>query len=452
MSRLAQLDKRHLWHPFTNPVSWTRDEPLIIERAEGNYLIDEQGRRYLDGVSSLWTNVHGHRCEDIDRALTEQLGKVAHSTLLGLSNPAAIELAAALAEVSPPGLERVFFSDSGSTAVEVALKLAFQYWQLSGKPQKTHFVALENAYHGDTLGSVSVGGIQLFHKIFQPLLFHTFHIPAPSRHYCSPQLNAKTDLAEASLLALQRVLREQHHKIAALIIEPRVQGAAGILLQPLSYLQRVAELCRQHEVLLVCDEVATGFGRTGELFASAAATLRPDLMAVAKGISGGYLPLAATLATEPVYQAFCRGEGHTFFHGHTYTGNPLACAAGLASLRRFQRQDLLTTVRLRADQLASALSEHVAPLPHVGEIRQCGLMVGVELCRDKAARQAFEPTVQVGARVCQAVRGQGVILRNLGDVVVLMPPLAVTSNELTLLCQATALAIRETTDHLSDSR
>lgn len=440
----ADLDRRHLWHPFTAMRPWTAEEPLMVASGDGNYLIDLAGRRYLDGVSSLWVNLHGHRCAPLDEAIRAQLQQVAHSTLLGLGNLPSAELAAALIAAAPPGLERVFYSDSGSTAVEVALKMAFQYWQHSGQPRRTRFVALDEAYHGDTIGAVSVGGIDLFHRLFHPLLFHTLRVPSPHPYrYAGGSLGPEA-CRDACLAALEALLADRAEEIAALIIEPRVQGAAGILVHPPGYLRGVADLCRRHQVLLICDEVATGFGRTGELFASQAEGVTPDLMTLAKGLSGGYLPLAATLTTAAIYEAFLDGPERTFFHGHSYTGNPLACAAGLASLRLFAERDLLAQVRARARRAEALLSEQLAPLPAVGDLRQCGLMLGVELVADRATRQPFPAERRLGAAVCRAARAHGVILRPLGDVVVIMPPLSITDGELETIVTALARSITET--------
>jgi adenosylmethionine---8-amino-7-oxononanoate aminotransferase len=428
MSSLAERDRRFVWHPFTQMQEWVRQEPLVIERGEGAWLIDTAGRRYLDGVASLWTNVHGHHRREIDDAIRAQLERVAHSTLLGLGNVPSIELAERLVGLAPAGLEHVFYSDSGSTAVEVALKMAFQHFQQRGRTEKRRFLALRDAYHGDTLGAVSVGGIDLFHQIFHPLLFQVERVPPDPA-------------------ALEQVLRERGPELAAFVVEPLIQGAAGMLLQPPGFLRRAAELCREHEVLLIADEVATGFGRTGTMFACEQAGVHPDLMCVAKGLTGGYLPLAATLATTAVFDAFLgtHAEQRTFFHGHTYTGNPLACAAALASLEIFARDRVLARLQPVIAHLAAALTTHVAPLAHVAEVRQLGLMVGIELQADPSAHTPYPATDPVGARVCQAVRAHGVILRPLGPVIVLMPPLCISTEEVDLLVRATAAAISEVT-------
>ena len=425
-ARLLALDRAHVWHPFTQMQQWPDDDPLIIEEACGNMLIDDQGRRYLDGVSSLWVTVHGHRKQEIDDAIRAQLDKVAHSTLLGLASVPSIELAEQLVRIAPAGLRRVFYSDSGSTSVEVALKMAYQYWAQKGRPGKRRFVALGEAYHGDTVGSVSLGGIDLFHQVFRGLIFDVERIPSPySYRWPGPG-----DCATGCLAAAEAVLSKKSDELAALVVEPLVQGAAGMLMQPPGYLKRLAELCRAHDVLLICDEVATGFGRTGKMFAVEHEDVRPDLMCIAKGLTGGYLPLAATLATDEVYSAFL-GEfasKRTFFHGHTYTGNPLACAAALASLALFEKERTLEKMKPTVAALTAELAG-IAELPHVGEVRQRGLMVGIELVQDRRTKAEYPYELRQGHRVCLAARRRGVLLRPLGAVVVLMPPLSLTVDE-----------------------
>ena len=415
---IAELDHRFLWHPFTQQRDWCSEDPLVIERAEGTDLIDADGRRYIDGVASLWCNVHGHRHPLIDAAIREQLDRVAHSTMLGLTHPAAAELAARLVEIAPPGLARVFYSESGATAVEIALKMAFQYWRQAGDERRTAFVTLEGAYHGDTLGAVSVGGIDLFHGAFGPLLFKTWRVPVGDER------------------KLDRVLDLHGHETAAVIVEPLVQGAAGIHVQPPGFLHRVRELTEQAGTLLICDEVATGFGRTGTMFACEQERVAPDILCLGKGLTGGYLPLAATLATEPVYDGFLGAaeEGRTFFHGHTFTGNPLACAAALASVEAFQHDS--TLVRLQPKiRLLGELLEDVAAMPEVAEVRGRGFMVGVDLGE-------HDPALRLGHRVVQEARRRGAIVRPLGDVIVLMPPLSISHADLRRLVEIVCDSIR----------
>jgi adenosylmethionine-8-amino-7-oxononanoate aminotransferase len=420
---LAADDHRYIWHPFTQQQGWVEEAPVIIESAEGTTLTDTEGRRYIDGVSSLWCNVHGHRHPKIDAAVQEQLGKVAHSTMLGITHRPAIELAKRLIDIAPPGLSRVFYSDSGSTATEIALKMAFQFWaQSRGEGAKrAKFVTLKNAYHGDTLGSVSAGGIDLFHETYRPLLFDTLKAePGDARD-------------------MERLLAENEGEVAAVMMEPLVQGAAGMLMHPPGYLGAVRRLCDRYGALLICDEVATGFGRTGTMFACEQENVAPDLMCVAKGITGGYVPLAATFATERIYEGFLgrHDEYRTFFHGHTYTGNPLACAAAIATLDVFAEERTLECLAHKIE-LLTRLLDPIAQLGCVGEVRQLGFMVGIEL-------EGFDPALRTGHQVTLEARARGAIIRPLGDVIVLMPPLSIEGAELQRLVSVTRQAIEAAT-------
>jgi adenosylmethionine-8-amino-7-oxononanoate aminotransferase len=441
---LIELDKGFLWHPFTAMRPWLNGTPLVIERAEGNYLIDTEGNRYLDGVSSLWVNVHGHNRPEINDAIRAQLDRMAHSTLLGLTHPTAAELAARLAGVAPAGLSKVFYSDNGSTAVEIALKLAFQYWQILGKSEKRRFLHLEHSYHGDTLGAVAVGGIPLFHEIFGPLLIESIEVPAP-HPYRHPSGGTPEEVCHLSLRQLAETLEERADEIAAFIIEPLVQGAGGMLVHPPGYLAGAAQLCRENDVLLIADEVATGFGRTGTLFACEQEKVTPDFLCLAKGLTGGYLPLAATLTRQPVYDIFlgATADRRAFYHGHTFTGHPLGCAAALASLALFHKDRTLERLPALERTLRGRLGRKLASHPVVGEVRQKGLMVGIELVADRATRRPFPAADQVGAMVCAAAREHGVILRPLGDVIVLMPPLSITPPEIDVLVAAVEDALRD---------
>jgi adenosylmethionine-8-amino-7-oxononanoate aminotransferase len=439
IERLERLDRENVWHPFTQMREYMSVKPLLIERGEGAWLYDVRGNRFLDGVGSLWCNVHGHRHPHIDKAVREQLDKLAHSTLLGPSHPGAAEFAERLLEVAPTGMRRVFYSDSGATACEIALKIAFQHWQLradrENKPElakKTRFIRLQDAYHGDTIGAVSVGGIDLFHQIFHPLLFETIPFPSP--------VPAFNDAKEQ----VSKLVAEHAHETAAFIIEPLVQGAAGMRVHQEGFLKHLREVTREHDVLLICDEVATGFGRTGKMFAVEHEDVVPDLMALAKGITGGYLPLAATLTTEEVFEAFLgeHRDRRTFFHGHTYTGNPLACAAAIASLEVFSREWVLESLPEKMDQLA-ARAEALRDHPHVGDVRVRGMMGGIELVKDKAAGTSWDWTERMGDRVCSACRPKGVLLRPLGDVIVLMPPLCIDGEQIDLLFDAIGESIDE---------
>jgi adenosylmethionine-8-amino-7-oxononanoate aminotransferase len=391
--------------------------------------------------------VHGHRHPTIDAAVRAQLDRVAHSTMLGLTHPAAAELAARLVEVAPPGLTRVFYSDAGATAVEIALKIAFQACQLRGETQRTRFASLVEAYHGDTLGAVSVGYSEAFHRFYRPLLFDVLRLTPPHPFRWRDGMS-EDDACARALDEARRELRAHGHELAALIVEPLVQGAAGMWMHPTAYLAGLAALCGEAGVLLICDEVATGFGRTGTMFACEQAGVVPDLMCVGKGITGGYLPLAATFASEALFETFLGAyeDFVTFFHGHTYTGNPLACAAGLGSLDVFRDEHTLEHVTEIAGMLGTQLERELAPLAHVGDLRRRGLMVGIELVADRATRAPYPTAARIGHRVCAAMREHGVIVRALGSVIVLMPPLSLKHDELDLLVSATARAIREITE------
>ncbi|MCX8072320.1 MAG: adenosylmethionine--8-amino-7-oxononanoate transaminase [Candidatus Binatia bacterium] len=444
---LAEWDHRFLWHPFTQMAEWLNESPLIIERGEGPYLFDVHGNRYLDGVASLWCNVHGHRHPVLDAALQEQANLVAHSTMLGLSNVPAIALAKELVQRTPASLTRVFYSDSGATAVEVALKIAAQYWQLVGEPQRTDFVSLTEAYHGDTIGAMSLGYSEAFHRFHKPLLFPCHKLDPPHVFRWQRGLDAAAAL-DAAIAEAEALFRRHGARLAALIVEPLVQGAAGMWTHDPAYLRALRELTAHHGVLLICDEVATGFGRTGRLFAVEHAAVEPDLMCLGKGISGGYLPLAATLVREEIFTAFLGPYDafRAFFHGHTYTGNPLGCAVGIASLAVFEQENVLDRVRTRAAELERLLAEEIAPLPHVGDVRQCGLMVGIELVADRETRAPYPAGLRIGHRVILAARRRGVILRPLGNVIVLMPPLCISADQLAELCTVARESIQEVTE------
>ena len=427
---------------------YVQEEPVIIESGQGCTLKDIWGKEYLDGVSSLWTNVHGHRRPEIDRAIREQLDQVAHSTLLGLSNVPAIGCAKMLVEIAPPGLSRVFYSDSGSTAVEVALKMAFQYQRQApgGDPGRTKFISLTNAYHGDTIGAVSLGGIDLFHATYRALLFTSLKAPAPYCYRC-PLGKTCPECGLACLAELAQLMETRGSEVAALVIEPLVQGAAGMIMQPPGYLQGVRDLCTQHNIIMIADEVAVGFGRTGRMFACEHEEVHPDIMAVAKGITGGYLPLAATLATERIYRGFLGKyeEFKTLFHGHTYTGNPLACAAAIANLEIFAAEGTLDKMAAKVEGLQDNLRK-IGSLKHVGEIRQRGFMVGIELVAYRETKAEFPPELKIGHRVILAARKRGLLIRPLGNIIVLMPPLSMTPAEIDRLCAITRDAIREVTE------
>jgi adenosylmethionine-8-amino-7-oxononanoate aminotransferase len=448
IARLAALDHAHVWHPFTPMRQWREAEPLIIVGGEAEFLIDARGNRYIDGVSSLWCNVHGHRVAEIDSAVRGQLDRIAHTSALGLTNVPAIELAAALVRIAPGGkLTKVFYSDSGATATEVAFKMAMGYWFHTGSPRRTIFIALDGAYHGDTVGAMSIGYSELFHRPFRPMTFHTEFVPPDD------------------LEALDAKLEQLGDRVAGVVIEPLVQGAAGMIVQSPGYLRGISELVKKHGTLLIADEVATGFGRTGRMFACEHEAVAPDLLCLGKGLTGGYLPLAATLATDRIAAAF-EGELHehkTLFHGHTFTANPLACAAALASLKLFETRNTLAEVQRKSWLLAQLLAA-AKSIPAVADVRQCGLMAAVELrpvSPSVPTPNPQPPTLLSGSTggdfgetatpaahrpahdACLAARAHGVIVRPLGNSIILVPPLCITDENLRRLVTVVVEEIRK---------
>lgn len=473
---LEELDKQHIWHPFTQMKEWLDEKPVIISEGRDSFIKDINGNWYLDGVSSLWVNIHGHRKAEIDNAIKEQLDSISHSTMLGLSNVPAIKLAERLIQIikqsavsgqqsemekskipnsgslsvnpksrlsDASALNRVFYSDNGSTAVEVSLKMAFQYWQHKGLKDKTSFLSLKNAYHGDTLGAVSVGGIDLFHNVFGSLLFKTYKAPSPYCYRCELAL-AYPACKLACLDKMEDILKKNVDRIAAVIIEPLVQAAGGMLVSPSGYLKGVRALCTKHKVLMIADEVATGFGRTGRMFACEHEGVSPDIMCVSKGITGGYLPLAATIATEEIYSAFLGEyrELKTFFHGHSYTGNPLACAAALACLDVFDKEETIKKLQPKIEMLELFLKS-ISELDHVGNVRSRGLMAGIELVKNKATKAPYLLEEKMGWRVTHYARKRGVFIRPLGNVIVIMPPLSISMENLEQLLKVLRAGLME---------
>jgi adenosylmethionine-8-amino-7-oxononanoate aminotransferase len=443
---VRKWDGEHVWHPFTQMREYLASEPLVVVSAEGNYLIDDRGRRLFDGTSALWCNLFGHRVPEIDAAIAEQLGRFAHTTLFGTTHLAVAELAHALVEIAPKGLNHVFFSDDGATAVESALKIAFQYRFLTqGKDaaRQAVYLSLDNAYHGDTLGAAAVGGVELFHDIFKPILLPSLKTPSPYCYRC-PIGKTPKDCSIDCAGELEQALARATGRVCAVILEPGVQAAAGMLVLPEGFLTKTAEACRRHGALLILDEVATGFGRTGTLFACQREGVAPDLLCVAKGLTGGYLPVAATLATDQIYDTFLGryDEYRHFFHGHTYTGNALGCAAALATLGLLADGNIVKAVRHKADVLRAALAP-LAAHPHVGDIRQIGLMCGIELVADRQTKATFPPGRRHGYHICLSLGDRGIFLRPLGDVIVLMPPLSSTEDELSYLAASVHAAIVE---------
>jgi adenosylmethionine-8-amino-7-oxononanoate aminotransferase len=445
MSNWAQKDQQFIWHPFTQMQEWEKESPTIIVEGNGVYLKDIDGKSYLDGSSSIWVNLHGHRKKQIDHALIAQIKKLSHSTLLGLSNLPAIVLAEKLIKIAPSGLTKIFYSDNGSTAVEAALKIAFGYFKHRGTPEKRKFIAFSDAYHGDTIGSVSLGGMPLFHDFYKPLLFETIKVPAPYCYRCPLSLTYPScDMACVD--EVEKILSSHHHEVAALIIEPRVQAAAGIITAPMGHIKKIRELCTRYNILMIADEVAVGFGRTGKMFACEHEEVSPDIMALSKGITGGYLPLAVTLTTQKIYDAFLGdySEFKTFFHGHSYTGNPLGCAAAIANLEIFEKEAVLKKLKPKIAFFKTQLAPWKS-FKHVGEIRQEGMMIGIELVADKDNKTPYPLTLRVGKKVCDEAKENGVLLRPLGNIIVLMPPLSISLREIKKLIFVVGAAIKKIT-------
>ena len=440
----ARWDRQHVWHPFTPMWEYEREETPVIVGGEGFELIDARGRRYLDGTSALWCNVHGYGVPELNQALHQQVDRLSHSTLLGLANAPSAELAYELAQRAPEGLSHVFYSDDGSTAVEAALKLVFQAHIHRGADprQKNMFVRLGQSYHGDTLGAVSVGGIDGFHHFFGPLLFPTLEVPCPAILPVKGQASSEEHAAWA-LQRLEQTLRENQHRIAGFVIEPLIQGAAGMLVHPPGYLRRVRELTAELGIPLIADEVFVAFGRTGTLFSCEHERVIPDVLCLSKGLTGGYMPLACTLVNEEFYQAFYAepAVGKTFYHGHTFTGNPLGCAVALASLRRIETDNVLRQA-LEVEKTLQQAKRIYVDHPQIADVRQRGCVLALDLRLDRETGQPFPAERRIGHRIALAARERGVILRPIGDVVILVPAPAMPVSLVERLVTETHAALR----------
>lgn len=427
---LVNKDLAYVWHPFTQMGVYSKTDPIIIEKGKGSYLYDTKGNRYLDGYASLWVNAHGHRNKQLNKAIQKQLNKISHSTLLGSSNIPSIELAEKLIDITPQKLTKVFYSDTGSASVEIAIKMAYQYWKNIDKhkySKKNKFLTLHNGYHGDTLGAVSVGGIDSFHKIFKDLIFENIQVESPSLY----QSNYKNEdeMMQAILKQIETILISRADEIAGFVIEPLIQGATGLFVHPQGFLKAVERLCRQYDILLICDEVAVGFGRTGEMFACNHEDVQPDIMCLGKAITGGYLPLAATLTSQHIYNAFLsdRHEEKTFFHGHTYTGNQIVCSVALESIKLFEQQKLISHIQKTSKILSEKLFE-LKDHKHVGDIRGRGLMFGVELVSDKAYKTPLD--IERVEEIISQCKSKGLMIRNLENVITFVPVLNMSVKEI----------------------
>ncbi|MBA4419256.1 MAG: adenosylmethionine--8-amino-7-oxononanoate transaminase [Syntrophus sp. (in: bacteria)] len=443
--QLIEWDKKYVWHPFTQMKDYGEMTPLIIERGEGFYLIDIEGNRYIDGVSSLWVLVHGHGKQELIETMKKQAEMLCHSTLLGLANVPSVVLAKKMVDITPPGLTKVFYSDNGSTSVEIALKMAYQYWQQKGEKKRRKFISFLNGYHGDTLGAVSVGGIDLFHSVYGPLLFKTLKAPSPYCYRCPLKLRQET-CNLACVEVFEKTVKQHRGEICALIIEPLVQGAGGMIVQPEGFLSSIGKIAKENGILFIADEVATGFGRTGNMFACEKEGVRPDFLCVAKGITGGYLPLAATMTTDEVFSAFLGefDQFRTFFHGHTYTGNPLACSVAIENIEVFERENIIEKMKPKIALIERELKRFYN-LNHVGEVRKEGFMVGIELVKNRKTKRPFPPEEKMGQKVTMEARKRGVVIRPLGDVIVLMPPPAMDDLVLRELLDVTYESIKAAT-------
>lgn len=434
--QLQRKDRQFVWHPFTQMKDYAEQDHLLIERAEGIYLYDADGKQYYDTISSWWVNLHGHGHPRIRKAITRQMEQMDHVMFSGLTHRPGIELAEKLVEITPIGLDKVFYSDNGSTAVEVALKMSFQYWQQVGRTTKTEFVYMDHSYHGDTIGAVSVGGVDMFHAMFKPLLFtaHKVPCPDPGEWGDSPEAGVA-----ACLAALEQRFDLSGGSIAAMIVEPMIQAAGGMILYPAAYLLGVRELCTRYGVHLIADEVAVGFGRTGEMFGCNHAGISPDLMCLSKGLTAGVVPLAATLCSEEIYQAFYddHHSGKAFLHGHSFTGNPVAAAVALESLSIFEDERVLEHVREAAAHLKGQMAAQFGHLDHVGGVRSLGMVGAFDLYADKTNKTQYPPTERMGEQIFQEGLKEGLILRPLGDTLYYWLPLCTTTIQITDIIERT---------------
>jgi adenosylmethionine-8-amino-7-oxononanoate transaminase len=439
-TKTLDIDRRHLWHPYTHLKDYADRDPVVMVRGEGNKLFDADGRMYYDTISSWWCNLHGHCQPRLNQAVASQLEHLEHTLFAGLTHPWAAEVADRLSRLLPPDLSRFFFSDNGSTAVEVALKMAFQYWQNRGQRRKTRFVFLENAYHGDTTGAMSVGGIALYHRLYAPLRFKSFQAPAPACHCCPHRRSAFTYDARDTGCGLQcfsgmeRILRSRRRELAAVIVEPLMQGSAGISIYPPAYLDRLRQRTQELDVLLIYDEVATGFGRTGTMFAFQQTATVPDFLCLSKGLTAGYMPLALTVTNESIYQAFVSdySSAKTFFHGHTYTANPLACAVAAANLEWLETDNLPASRATCMEYFHQRLRAFEA-FDFVGDIRHLGFVGAVDIVKSRAAKKPYPPEARIGFHIYLEGLERQVLLRPLDQTIYWFLPLSITPEEIDLI-------------------
>jgi adenosylmethionine-8-amino-7-oxononanoate aminotransferase len=434
MNTWQKKDLQYIWHPCSQMKDYEDFPPIVIGRGKGAYLYDIDGKSYLDAVSSWWVNLFGHSNERINRAISRQLEKLEHVIFANFSHKAAIELAQEIIRITPQGLSKVFFADNGSSAVEAALKLSFHYHQQTGHPRKTRFAAITDAYHGETLGALSVGDLDLYSKIYQPLLLNTFKATGPDCYRC-PYGKCRENCAAECFESLEKIVLKHSEEICGIIIEPLVQCAAGMKIYPSRYLQKLRKLCADYNIHFIADEIAVGFGRTGKMFACEHAGVSPDIMCLSKGITGGYLPLSQVVVTDEIYQAFYADykELKAFMHSHSYTGNALACAAACESLTIFKDEDVLAKNEIKAKMITDKVKRLADAHPHVGEYRHLGMIGALELVEDKSTKKPFDWQQRVGYKIYRIALEKGVLLRPLGNVIYFMPPYVVEEEDIDLM-------------------
>ena len=444
MNELQKKDLQYIWHPCSQMKDYQDFPPIIVNKGEGPYLYDTEGNRYIDIISSWWCNLLGHCNPKINAAVKKQLDKIEHVIFANFSHETAIELCEKLSKIIPQGLSKFNFSDNGSAAIECALKMSFQYHYQTGKTAKRHFMALTSAYHGETTGALSVGGVDLYSQIYKPLLFDIIRIEAPDCYRCSYG-QERSSCDTQCFAAAEETFALYARKTTALIIEPLLQGAAGMRIYPAKYLQKLSQMCKHYDINLIADEIATGFGRTGKMFACEHAGITPDIMCISKGLTGGYLPMAITITTQEIYDAFYDDyqKGVAFMHSHTYSGNPLACSAALAVLDILEKENILKrsekTAAYLHDQMTKAFTNH----PNIGELRQIGLINALEIVKNKKDKQPFDSAARTGYQIYKAALKKGLLLRPLGDVIYFNPPLNITKEVLDCAVEACLASVLE---------
>lgn len=448
LSSLQAKDLQYIWHPCSQMKDYETFPPIVIKKGEGVFLEDMDGKKYLDAVSSWWVNLFGHANQRINEALYKQANKLEHVIFANFSHEAAIELAERILKVVPKGLSKVFFGDNGSSAVEIALKLSFQYHQQIGLEKKTKFIALSDAYHGETLGALSVGDLDLYSKIYKPLLLDVLRVEGPNCYRC--KYSQQRDTCEAQCFEqMEKMVKERHEEISAVIIEPVVQCAAGMKIYSPEYLRKLKKLCQEHSINLIADEIAVGFGRTGEMFACNHAGITPDIMCLSKGLTAGYLPMALTLMTEEIYNAFYDDYStlKAFLHSHSYSGNALGCAVAVETLRIFEEENIIQKNKVKSQMLKEKLTTQLKGIPQIGEIRQIGMIGAIELVKDQKTKAGFAWQERVGYQIYKIALSKGVLLRPLGNIIYFMPPYVITEDEIDLMIKVARQSILEYFSH-----